>query len=79
MNYRDRITLNPDILAGKPIIRGTRIAVEFVVGLFADGWSETDVLGNYPNLTREDLLACLQYAGEMMRSEKVYPLTADGT
>ena len=78
MNYRDRITLNPDVLVGKPIIRGTRIAVEFVVGLFADGWSETAVLRNYPNLTREDLLACLQYAGELMRAEKVYPLTADG-
>ncbi|HEY5607001.1 MAG TPA: DUF433 domain-containing protein [Alphaproteobacteria bacterium] len=78
MNYRDRITLDPDVLAGKPIIRGTRVAVEFVVALFANGWSETEVLRNYPNLTREDLLACLQYAGELMRSEKVYPLTADG-
>jgi uncharacterized protein (DUF433 family) len=58
----DHIVLDPAILAGKPIIRGTRLSVEFVIGLMADGWSETDILANYPGLLREDIAACLNYA-----------------
>ena len=54
-----RITLAPDVLAGKPVIRGTRLYVEFVIGLMADGWSEADILENYPSITHEDILACL--------------------
>lgn len=74
MNTSDRIVIEPGILAGKPIVRGTRLSVEFVVGLLGDGWSEADVLRNYPNLTHDDVAACLRYAGEMLRAEKVYPL-----
>jgi uncharacterized protein (DUF433 family) len=74
MNTPDRIVIEPGILAGKPIVRGTRLSVEFVVGLLGDGWSEADVLRNYPNLTHDDVAACLRYAGEMLRAEKVYPL-----
>jgi uncharacterized protein (DUF433 family) len=54
-----RITPAPDVLAGKPVIRGTRLSVEFVIGLMADGWSEADILENYPSITHEDILACL--------------------
>jgi uncharacterized protein (DUF433 family) len=72
--HLDRIVLDPAILAGKPIVRGTRLSVEFVVGLLGDGWTEAEVLRNYPGLTREDVLACLQYAGAVMRSEKAYPV-----
>ena len=43
-----RIALDPDVLAGKPVIRGTRLSVEFVIGLMADGWGEADILANYP-------------------------------
>ncbi len=50
---------DPAILAGKPVIRGTRLAVEFILDLLAAGQSEADVLANYPGLTREDILACL--------------------
>ena len=74
MDTPDRIVIEPDILAGKPIVRGTRLSVEFVVGLLGDGWLEADILRNYPNLTHEDVAACLRYAGEMLRAEKLYPL-----
>ena len=75
MTPSDRIAIDPASLAGKPIIRGTRLSVEFVVGLLGDGWSEANVLRNYPNITHEDIAACLRYAGEILRAEKVYPLT----
>lgn len=64
MNQPDRIVVEPGILDGKPIVRGTRLSVEFVLGLLAQGWSETDVLRNYPSLTHEDLAACRKYEAE---------------
>lgn len=74
MDWPDRITIDPEILAGKPIIRGTRLSVEFVLGLFAQGWSQAQVLENYPRLTPEDLLACFADASERLAAERVYPL-----
>jgi uncharacterized protein (DUF433 family) len=71
-----RITLAADVLVGKPVIRGTRLSVEFVIGLMADGWSEADILKNYPSLTRDDILACLAYARDTLSSEKVFPSAA---
>jgi uncharacterized protein (DUF433 family) len=53
-----RTTLDPKVLAGRPVIRGTRLSVEFVIGLMAEGWSEADILANYPGITHEDILAC---------------------
>jgi len=73
MTQSSRIVLDPAILAGKPVIRGTRLSVDFVIGLMADGWSEAEILRNYPGLTREDLAACLAYARDVLKSEKVYP------
>ena len=78
MTIADRITLDPAVLSGKPVIRGTRLAVDFIVGLLGQGWTEADILRNYPGLTREDILACLRYAGEIMQSEKTYPLAKAG-
>lgn len=78
MNDNGRIALDPAVLSGKPVIRGTRLAVDFIVGLLGQGWTETDILRNYPGLTREDILACLQYAGEIIRSEKTYPIATTG-
>ena len=69
-----KIILNPEVLVGKPILEGTRISVEFVNGLLADGWSDEDILKNHPHLTREDILACLKYASELLQAEKVYPV-----
>ena len=76
MDTQDRITADPDVLVGKPVIRGTRIAVEFVLGLMAQGWSEADILENYPHLTRADVQACLSYARDLVLSERVYPSAA---
>ena len=70
----DRIVIDPAVLAGKPVIRGTRLAVEFVVDLLAQGWSVEQVLDNYPGLTRADVQACLEYASEVLRSERVFPV-----
>jgi uncharacterized protein (DUF433 family) len=74
MARQDRIVVDPEILVGKPVIKGTRLAVEHVVGLMAQGWSEADVLEAYPHLTRDDILACLEYAHERLTSERVFPL-----
>ena len=71
-----RITLDPAVLTGKPVIRGSRISVEFVIGLMADGWSEADILANYPGITHEDIIASLAYARDMLSSEKVFPSAA---
>jgi len=74
MSWQDRIILDPEVLAGKPVIKGTRIAVEFVIDLLAQEWTESDILENYPGLTHEDLKACLGYASAVMHAEKVYPI-----
>lgn len=71
-----RIVLDPAVLAGKPVIRGTRLSVDFVIGLMADGWGEADILNNYPGLSHDDVAACLAYARDILRSEKVYPSAA---
>ncbi|WP_159726635.1 DUF433 domain-containing protein [Methylosinus sp. Ce-a6] len=71
-----RIILDPAVLAGKPVVRGTRLSVEFIIGLMADGWSEADILRNYPALEREDIAACLAYARDALRSEKIFPSAA---
>jgi len=76
INWQDRISLDPKILVGKPVIKGTRMAVEFVIDLLANGWTESEILRNYPRLTHEDIQACLCYASSMMKSEHVYPNTA---
>lgn len=72
----DRIAVDPQILGGKPVIRGTRIAVEFVLELLAAGQSEREILSNYPGLTREDILACLSYASYLAHEYKAFPIPA---
>ena len=71
-----RIVLNSKVLAGKPVIRGTRLSVEFIIGLMADGWSEADILSNYPGVMHEDIIACLGYARDALSSERVFPSAA---
>lgn len=58
MSWQERIIVDPDILVGKPVVKGTRLAVEFIIELLAQGWSEVDILQNYPGLAREDIQAC---------------------
>ena len=76
MTWEDRITVDSTVLIGKPVIKGTRLAVEFVVGLLAQGWTEAEVLRNYPGIAREDVLACLAYAQDRLQDERVYPVGA---
>jgi uncharacterized protein (DUF433 family) len=74
MDWENRIIIDQEVLTGKPVVKGTRLAVEFIVSLLAQGWSETEILHNYPGLTREDILACLSYASEVLRDERIYPM-----
>ena len=64
MNWEERITSDPKIMVGKPVIRGTRMTVEFILARFADGWTEREILENYPHLTPDDLRAVFAYAAE---------------
>jgi uncharacterized protein (DUF433 family) len=73
MEWQDRVVVDPNILVGKPVIKGTRLAVEFIIELLANGWSNSDILSNYPGMTRDDILACLAYASARLHEEKVYP------
>ena len=75
MNWQERIIVDPQILVGKPVIKGTRLAVEFIVDLLAQGWSDDEILRNYPGITQDDIRACLSYASEILRAEKIYPLS----
>ena len=74
MAWQDRITIDPAVLVGKPVIKGTRLAVEFIVDLLAHGWTEEEILRNYPGITPEDIRACLAYASALLHAERVYPL-----
>jgi uncharacterized protein (DUF433 family) len=75
MDWHSRIAVDPKILVGKPVIRGTRISVQFVVDLLAAGWTHEQLLESYPHITEEDIRACLAYAGELLREEQIYPLS----
>jgi uncharacterized protein (DUF433 family) len=71
-NWKERIIIDPKVLVGKPVIKGTRMAVEFVIELLSNGWHEEEILKNYPQLTMEDITAALKYAAEVLKEEKVY-------
>ena len=74
MNWQDRMAADPRVLVGKPVVRGTRIAVALVIDLLSKGWTQEQLLDSYPNLVAEDVRACLAYAGEVLDSERVYPI-----
>ncbi|MBI4310859.1 MAG: DUF433 domain-containing protein [Chloroflexi bacterium] len=69
-----RITVNPKIFGGKPIIRGRRLAVEHVLGMLAAGGTPEEILEGYPWLEREDIQACLVYATRVVGNERVTPM-----
>jgi uncharacterized protein (DUF433 family) len=71
MNWEEHIVVDAAVLTGKPVIKGTRLSVEFIVGLLADGWSEKDIMDNYPGIAHEDILACLSYARDHLAMERV--------
>jgi len=74
MDWQAYIHSDPDILAGKPVVKGTRLSVEFVLGLFASGWTEQQVLENYPTLTLEALRAVFAYTAESVQHEALYTI-----
>lgn len=61
MNWKEFIISDKEVLLGKPVIKGTRISVEHIIGLFAQGWTEKEILENYPRLTKESLKAVFAY------------------
>ena len=71
-----RITVNPKILGGKPIIKGTRISVEFILELLASDVNENEILQDYPHLSKEDISACLRYAVSSLKNEIYLELEA---
>ncbi len=72
---QSRIVVDPEVLLGKPVIRGTRLSVEFIIGLMADGWRTEDIIRQYPGVVAEDIAACLAYARDLLSSERVYRST----
>jgi len=74
MRWQDRIIIDPKVLVGKPIIKGSRIAVEFVIDLLGRGWTQEQILAEYDHVTREDIQACLAYASDTLKSERIYLL-----
>lgn len=76
--WKERIVVDSAVLVGKPVVKGTRLAVEFIVDLLAQGWTYDEVMENYPGLTRQDILACLSFASETLHAERIYPLPEGG-
>ena len=72
MADQPRIVIDPNVLGGKPVIRGTRLAVEFVIGLLADGWTKAEIIRQYPGVTEDDIAACLAYARDVLGGERVF-------
>lgn len=77
MRYQNRIAIDPEIMHGKPVIKGTRIPVYTVLNLLAGGLKPDKVLKEHPDLTNEDIMACLEYAAELTQ-EEVGVLEAEG-
>lgn len=73
-SIEERITMDPRIMAGKPVIRGTRIPVELIVRMLAQGISQSDILKEYPRLQSGDISAALAYAARVLAHEEVFPL-----
>ncbi|MCS6787116.1 MAG: DUF433 domain-containing protein [Thiobacillaceae bacterium] len=73
-DWQERIVCDPDILLGKPVIKGTRISVELILGWLANGWTYDQLLEAYPHITREDIQAALAYAAARLREDEYLPL-----
>lgn len=76
---RQRIVVDPEVMVGKPVIRGTRIPVELILDKLAYNLDVDEILKSYPSLTRDDIRACIDYAYALVKGEVVYPLTAATT
>jgi len=74
MEKEKRIVVNPKVMVGKPVIRGTRIPVDAIIKRLAEGMSVKEILREYPNLTEEDIKAALEYAAKVVSGEEVIPV-----
>jgi uncharacterized protein (DUF433 family) len=79
MTFTDRIEMNPRVMLGKPVIRGTRIPVELILRKLSEGASEVDLLDAYPNLAREDIQAAMRYAADTIAHEEVVFIGKDSS
>ena len=79
MIYNDRIVIDHAILGEKPTIRGTRISVEFILELLGNNWSHEKIIENYPQIENEDVLAALNYALHLLKTEHIYPVPHKAT
>lgn len=75
MKFSDRIEVDAKVAFGKPIIAGTRISVDFILELLSSGWSIPQILKDYRTLKQEDILACIDYAKQLVLTQKTYPLS----
>jgi uncharacterized protein (DUF433 family) len=71
MTVMDRVEVNPEVMLGKPVIRGTRIPVELILRKLGEGATTTDLIDAYPRLSREDIQAAIRYAADMLANEEV--------
>ena len=71
--HNNRIVVDPNVMVGKPVIKGTRITVELILRQFAEGLTTDEILKNYPHLTKEDIRAVMAYATDRVEEETVYP------
>jgi len=72
--FNGRIVINPAVMVGKPVIKGTRIPVDAIVRLIAQGMTQEEILEDYPNLKKEDIKAALEYAAAITEGEAVFPI-----
>ncbi len=79
MDWHQHIHSDPEVLVGKPVVRGTRLSVDFVLSLFAQGWTEQQVLENYPTLSAESIRAVFAFAAECTRDEAFYAMPPEAS
>ncbi len=72
MTLLDRIELDPRICNGKPVIKGTRISIEFLLELLANNWTHEEIIENYPSITEKDIFAALEYSLSLLKEEHIY-------
>jgi uncharacterized protein (DUF433 family) len=72
MNWRNHIETNDNILLGKPVVKGTRVSIEHIIKLLASGWTENQILDNYPRLSKESLQAVFAYIQDIMKDGLIY-------
>ena len=75
----ERITINPKVMVGKPVIRGTRLTIEYILNLLAHGATVTEIISEYKGLTKEDIQACILFATKSLENTTFMPLAVEQT